>query len=276
MLYQYQMLDYSGQTIYTAPTEKSISYLGDGLYRLSESYYYSQLMDSAGNLICDTKFGLIQPFSGGYAIVKDQNNMDGKYGIIDKEGAFIVPYRYDMPANASSYDSNIEDGVTVLIDSVTGKSVRITLPETIAPATYTAVPSAARVLINGKEVAFDAYIINNNNYFKLRDLAYALSGNEKRFDVIWNGEKNAIELASGNNYTPVGGELSNGDGTTKRCTLNTSKIYLEGREITLTAYNIGGNNYFKLRDVMKAFDISVGWDEANSTITLDTTWGYSE
>jgi hypothetical protein len=53
-----------------------------------------------------------------------------------------------------------------------------------------------------------------------------------------------------------------------------SKIYLDGREITLTAYNIGGNNYFKLRDVMKTFDISVGWDEATSTITLDTAWGY--
>lgn len=58
--------------------------------------------------------------------------------------------------------------------------------------------------------------------------------------------------------------------------MNTAKIYLDSREITLTAYSIGGNNYFKLRDVMKTFDIVVGWDEDSSTIAVDTTWGYSE
>jgi hypothetical protein len=201
--YQYRMIDYSGKTIYTAPIGKSISSLGEGMYSLDDSYYYGQLMDSSGNLICDTEFGNIQPFSGGYAIVKDQNNKDGKFGIIDKNGALIVPYSYKLPGNASNRSSNIEEGVTALIDAATGKSVIITLPGTAAqgtaaPVTYTAVPSAAHVVIDGKEVAFDAYTINNNNYFKLRDLASALSGNEKRFDVIWNGKKNAIELASGN------------------------------------------------------------------------------
>lgn len=100
----------------------------------------------------------------------------------------------------------------------------ITLPETTAqgttePVTYTAAPSAARIVINGEEVNFEAYTINNNNYFKLRDLAYALRSEEKKFDVIWNGDKNSIELASGQNYTIVGGEMSTEDGTSKRCTL---------------------------------------------------------
>jgi len=38
--------------------------------------------------------------------------------------------------------------------------------------TVTAQPTASTVLINGKSVAFDAYNINGNNYFKLRNLAY--------------------------------------------------------------------------------------------------------
>ena len=53
-----------------------------------------------------------------------------------------------------------------------------------------------------------------------------------------------------------------------------SKIYLDGKEVNFTVYLIDGNNYFKLRDIMKAIDAYVGWDGATSTITLDTSKGY--
>lgn len=46
--------------------------------------------------------------------------------------------------------------------------------ETPPTATATAKPTASKVLVNGKEVAFDAYNINDNNYFKLRDIALSL------------------------------------------------------------------------------------------------------
>lgn len=62
----------------------------------------------------------------------------------------------------------------------------------------------------------------------------------------------------------------------KTPTATTSKIYLNGEEISLTAYNINGNNYFKLRDIMKIFDVYVGWDGKTSTITLDTSKGYTD
>ncbi|HHV38755.1 MAG TPA: hypothetical protein GXX70_04580 [Tepidimicrobium sp.] len=41
----------------------------------------------------------------------------------------------------------------------------------------------SRVLVNGQDINFDAYKINNNNYFKLRDLAKVLSGTEKQFEA---------------------------------------------------------------------------------------------
>ena len=62
----------------------------------------------------------------------------------------------------------------------------------------------------------------------------------------------------------------------KKATPTTSKIYLDGREVQFTAYNIDGNNYFKLRDVMQTFDVYIGWDEKTSTITLDTSKGYAD
>ena len=68
-------------------------------------------------------------------------------------------------------------------------------------------PTFSKVLINGKEIAFDAYNINDNNYFKLRDIAFVLSGTAKQFNVDWDDEANAISLTSGASYNAVGGEM---------------------------------------------------------------------
>jgi len=137
-------------------------------------------------------------------------------------------------------------------------------------------PTTSNVLVNGKAVEFEAYNINGNNYFKLRDLAQAVNNTEKNFEVTWDGNNNAINLISNKPYTPVGNELSKGDGKEKEALPTTSKIYKDGEEIFLTAYNINSYNYFKLRDIAKAFDIGVTWDGANNTIIIDTSVSYVE
>jgi len=96
-------------------------------------------------------------------------------------------------------------------------------------------PTASTVLVNGENVAFDAYNIEGNNYFKLRDLAFILNGTEKQFEVGWDAANNAITLTSGKAYTTVGGEMT-GKGTgDKRPTPTVSKIYLDGKEVLFTA-----------------------------------------
>lgn len=136
-------------------------------------------------------------------------------------------------------------------------------------------PTRSTVLVNGKEVAFDAYNINNSNYFKLRDLAYVLSGTGKQFEVAWDGAKNAINMVSRKSYTVAGGEMEMGDGTKKSTRLNTSTIYLDGTPVYLQAYNINGCNYFKLRDIGTTFDFDVTWDGTRNTILIDTTKSYT-
>ena len=140
--------------------------------------------------------------------------------------------------------------------------------------TITAVPTASKILINGKAYQFDAYTINGNNYFKLRDLAMALNGTEKCYEVTWDGTKNAIYLLSGQRYTPVGGELNAGDGKNKTAVLSVATVYIDGVSVTFTAYTINGNNYFKLRDVGQAFNFGVIWDDATKTISVDTSKNY--
>ena len=77
-------------------------------------------------------------------------------------------------------------------------------PGTVHAAGVTATRTASIVTVDGIVETFDAYSIDNYNYFKLRDIAYILSGTAKQFEVTWDGSKNAINLISRETYTAVG------------------------------------------------------------------------
>lgn len=166
-----------------------------------------------------------------------------------------------------------DGGIMSLVTIVDRADAYIKYDDGTAPKSITATPTASKVLVNGKEISFDAYTINQNNYFKLRDIASVLSGTNKQFEVTWNSEKGAIDMLSNQAYTPVGGELAAGDGLSKTPVLNTAKVYLDGQEVNLTAYTINGNNYFKLRDLGKLFDFDVSW---NGAVVIDTSKGNAE
>ena len=136
-------------------------------------------------------------------------------------------------------------------------------------------PTASSVLVDGDFVAFDAYSILGNNYFKLRDLAYILNGTRKQFDVGWDARANAIKLTSGASYSPTGEEMVSGGWGNRAPVPTASKIILDGKSVNLTAYTIDGSNYFKLRDIGQAFNFSVSWNESANTISIDTNRSYS-
>ena len=136
-------------------------------------------------------------------------------------------------------------------------------------------PTAAKVLVDGTVVEFEAYTIDGNNYFKLRDIAKIVSGSEKQFEVSWDSTKKAINLVSKKSYTKVGGELAKGDGKTKDAIKCTSTILKDGKSVDLKAYTINGNNYFKLRDLGSSFDFDVSWNSKENSIVIDTTKSYT-
>ena len=58
-----------------------------------------------------------------------------------------------------------------------------------------------------------------------------------------------------------------------KCTVSSQKLYVNGKEQTLSAYNIAGNNYLKLRDIAALLDgtvkeMNVGWEEEKWTATM--------
>lgn len=137
----------------------------------------------------------------------------------------------------------------------------------------TAVPTFSPVYVNGVQVQFDAYNIDKNNYFKLRDLAFILSGTKAQFNVEW---KNAIAMTSGQPYTPVGGEMAAGSGVNQIAKPTSSAVLLDGSPLNLTAYNINGNNYFKLRDIGKLFDFDVHWDSTLQGVVIQPDAPYTD
>jgi len=159
----------------------------------------------------------------------------------------------------------------------TGQVPIVPPPSGQIDASATAIPNSSSVLVDKIEKNFEAYTINGNNYFKLRDLAMVVKGTCKQFEVGWDGGKNAINLVSNKGYTLVGGELEVGENMKKQnAILSTAKIYIDGQEADFAAYTIKGNNYFKLRDIAKAFDIGVTWDDITRTIGMDTSVSYKE
>ena len=152
------------------------------------------------------------------------------------------------------------------------RSARASLQDTITSLRKLTNPTAHvsrhKVTLNGAKADLAAYTINGSNYFKLRDLAKALKGLDSEFEVKWNAAEQRIDLTSRTAYTAVGGEQAALPAGNKAATLTNASVYLDGKPLSLTAYSIGGNNYFKLRDLVFALGFSVDWDNATSTVTI--------
>ena len=140
---------------------------------------------------------------------------------------------------------------------------------TPAFAAETANPTSSAIYVDGQKIDFEAYNINGNNYFKLRDVAWALSGTDTQFNVTWNDAEGVINLLSGEDYGK-NGALSVGNGKVKSATLNTAPIMKDGSYVNMTAYNIEENNFFKLRDLGEQFGFNVGWNGTANAVTIDT------
>lgn len=133
-----------------------------------------------------------------------------------------------------------------------------------------AVPSAHNIQVNGTPVSIGAYGIGGSNYFKLRDLAMLLNSTGSRFQVGYNNAANQITLVTGESYTATGSELAATGSLSQIGSPTDSVISVNGQNVDLTAYNIGGNNYFKLRDLGEALGFTVGWDDATHTVSIST------
>ena len=143
-------------------------------------------------------------------------------------------------------------------------------------AACTAEPTDDALYVDGVLQNPTVYKINDSNYFKLRDVAMLLSGTAKQFSVGYDPAADAVQVVTGQPYSPNGSELSGAASGNREAAVSDNAIYINGVKADgLTVYQIDGNNYFKLRDLGRALDFYVGWD-AVTGVTISGNAGYQE
>ena len=122
--------------------------------------------------------------------------------------------------------------------------------------------------VHGIETACEAYNIGGYNYFKLRDLALLMMGTESRFAVGYDSATQTVTVTTGIEYTPDDSELAQRGDYSAFAQKSAQKLFIDGKERgDLSVYNIGGYNFFKLRDLGTALGFGVDYDpETNSML----------
>ena len=256
-------------------------------YKTNTAYLASdRLFDGKGGLTYLYDIG-ITPYTNG------ERNMDGTwnegltwvFGWNDSLGkksngsyGAVYPIRVNQGDDVTYFQVAVTDNTNYMGER-TGDRAGEVIP------TVTAKPTTSAVYMDGIRMYLEAYNINGNNYFKLRDVAYALRNTARRFQVTWepdfetvmDGEtvRGAVNMTSNTTYTPVGGEIMAGDGKEKIGQPTRSAILKDGVQVkSVAGYNIGGNNFFKLRDLGELFDFNVSWDAKLGSIIVNGNESY--
>lgn len=140
-------------------------------------------------------------------------------------------------------------------------------------ATYglTVINTTPNVYVDGIQKQVYAYNINNNNYFKLRDIAYILDGTGKQFNIVWDAQKNSTHLIKNQPYMSKGNEGKiQLEGNPQVALPIRSLVLVDGKEIYHEAYNINNNYYYKLRDIGESLNLNIEWDEQSNAIYIMT------
>ena len=56
---------------------------------------------------------------------------------------------------------------------------------------------------------------------------------------------------------------------------STNRVYVDGQEVRLTAYNINGNNYVMLRDIGRAVGFNIYWDSDSKCVQVESDKPYT-
>lgn len=157
--------------------------------------------------------------------------------------------------------------LVLILILVCGMSVTAFAADMVSPLTI-------KIQVDGKASDLRAYSASyeNNNFVCLRDVAYALSGTDKQFDITFDKDKGAVNLVKGQAYTAVGGEGQTGNRQVQWASSATAKLYVDGQAVKYAAYSVDGNTYMKFSDLMQAFDIHAVMQ--SGTITVDTAKAY--
>lgn len=161
----------------------------------------------------------------------------------------------------------------IFATAIAAAVIATSLPTAGAANALTIVPTRTKgqaVYVGSTRVYPTGYNINDNNYFKLRDVG-KLAG----FGVNWNEDTRTVEISTMRTAPELTGITDTAvTGATAKPT--DQRITVDGKEVSMTAYKIKGNNYVKLRDIGKTINFGVSFNMATKAVSIDPNGTYVE
>ena len=149
------------------------------------------------------------------------------------------------------------------------------VPVGIVPISAFVIPEPENVQVSNQALSIDgelveaaAYNIDGSNYFKLRDLAALMTGTGSQFNVDYDAPN--MIVTAGEAYTPIDGDLVTGEDKSDTCVPSKQVLLVNGEQVDILVYNIGGNNYFQLRGLGELVGFKVDYDEETRTMVVET------
>ena len=141
---------------------------------------------------------------------------------------------------------------------------------TVSCVAAAVVPSGQSLKVDGTPVACEKYNYDGRNYFRLRDIAALLNGTSVQFSVDWDEQTQTVSLQTGTSYTPNGTELdANAPDKSATSVYSSQIIKVNGQTVHwMTVLNIGGSNFFQLRELGEVLGFTVDYDEAENTALI--------
>ena len=128
-------------------------------------------------------------------------------------------------------------------------------------------PSDQEIHLNDREVEISGVKHNGFNYYRLRDLAYILKDTRAQFEVGYDKEKKMIVIETKTLYT---GDKIDPAKLGESLSVVDIPISIDKNLTHLEVVNVGGYNYFRLRDLGTLVGFEVNYNSENKRIDLVT------
>ena len=93
-----------------------------------------------------------------------------------------------------------------------------------------------------------------------------LNGTGSQFEVGYDPAAKTVTITTGQPYTPNDSEMIVGNDKSASAVVSSQTIIIDGAiRSDLSVYNLGGNIFFKLRDLGIALGFDVDYDSASNT-----------
>lgn len=108
-----------------------------------------------------------------------------------------------------------------------------------------------------------------NTYISIRDVAAALNGTSRQFNVTYDEKEKMFNLEPGKAYEPVGGENACGDGSSVDLSSAGWDLNINGKFVRYYIYEKGQDFYIKLVDLSLALGLNIEYVSTNQ-LKIDT------